>query len=571
MTAQSTPSQHITWYEATLPVETRKNLGHFSTPPRLAQHILHACGYTPDKQLANIRVLDPACGSGNFLLEAARRLLVFGKRTGLSPEEIAALMQRNIWGFDPDPVSCFLAKMQLRTLETEDVGGEGAIHCASTGWHIHQADGLTLPWGDEPCVDLFLANPPYLAAKNADLSAYRAALQRGQTDSYLLFLSLGLHIVRPGGWLGIVLPDPLLARTNAAAERTCLLQEFTISHLWHLANVFTAQVGAVVIIAQKLLPHSTHQVAWIREKWHSEHEVLCADTVLPSGQDCIRAQHLIPQSLFLRQPHAELRYLLSTEQDTTIERLSTYLTGASPQERRFAPLSEFLSIRRGEELGYKSPLLTHTRGDHNEQWNEGMGFPTHFPKKSTSNKRGYETYKDQAMYPVLRGGKDIRPYSIAFDHWWIAGDAIVKPLERYLAPKLLVVKSTHQLQAALDTRGHIALQTLYLLYPRVPESGLDTLYFFLALLNSQSLRRYVYVLHTAYKWVQPQIEQHVLAHLPVPLVAVEQKQQIIANARLLDLACSETGSVVEWNAEISHLYEEQERAICALYDAALLC
>ena len=175
------------------------------------------------------------------------------------------------------------------------------------------------------------------------------------------------------------------------------------------------------------------------------------------------------------------------------------------------------------------------------------------------------------MYPVLRGGKDVHPYSIAFDHWWIAGDAIVKPLERYLAPKLLVVKSTHQLQAALDTRGHIALQTLYLLYPRVPESGLDTLYFFLALLNSRLLRQYVYVLHTAYKWVQPQIEQHVLAHLPVPLVAAEQKQQIIANARLLDLACSETSPVVEWNAEILYLYEEQERAICALYDDALIC
>jgi len=169
----------------------------------------------------------------------------------------------------------------------------------------------------------------------------------------------------------------------------------------------------------------------------------------------------------------------------------------------------------------------------------------------------------------LRGGKDVRPYSISFDHWWIAGDAIVKPLERYLAPKLLVVKSTNQLQAALDTRGYIALQTLYLLYPRMPETGLDTLYFFLALLNSRLLRQYVYVLHTAYKWVQPQIEQHVLAYLPVPLVTPEQKQQIIANARLLNLACSETGSVVEWNAEISHLYEEQERAICALYDAAL--
>src|SRR5207245_7661937 len=135
---------------------------------------------------------------GNFLVEAAHRLLSFGKRSGLSGEEITTLMQRNIWGFDPDPVSCFLAEMQLRALGT---GGEGAVHYApgayplglfgfqmypcvqgerrlttcfpaplegteTTMWHIHQADGLALPWGEEPCVDLFLANLPYLAAKN---------------------------------------------------------------------------------------------------------------------------------------------------------------------------------------------------------------------------------------------------------------------------------------------------------------------------------------------------------------------------------------------------------------------
>ena len=46
-------------------------------------------------------------------------------------------------------------------------------------WHIHQGDALTLPWY-EPCVDLFLANPPYLATKNTDLSAYRSRSTMGK-------------------------------------------------------------------------------------------------------------------------------------------------------------------------------------------------------------------------------------------------------------------------------------------------------------------------------------------------------------------------------------------------------
>jgi hypothetical protein len=126
------------------------------------------------------------------------------------------------------------------------------------------------------------------------------------------------------------------------------------------------------------------------------------------------------------------------------------------------------------------------------------------------------------------------------------------------------------LQAALDTRGHIALQTLYLLHPHTRETSQDDLYFFLALLNSRLLRQYVYVLHTAYKWVQPQIEQHVLARLPIPIVTSEKKQHIIERAKLLARACSEIDPVVEWDESVQNLYEEQERAICALYASALI-
>jgi len=98
----------------------------------------------------------------------------------------------------------------------------------------------------------------------------------------------------------------------------------------------------------------------------------------------------------------------------------------------------------------------------------------------------------------------------------------------------------------------------------------DDLYFLLALLNSRLLQQYVYVLHTAYKWVQPQIEQHVLMHLPIPTVAtVTQKEQIVQRARLLMGACHELGPVVELKAQSEELYGEQEQAICVLYTNAI--
>ncbi|HLG76966.1 MAG TPA: N-6 DNA methylase, partial [Ktedonobacteraceae bacterium] len=236
------------WYEANLPAAERKTRGHFSTPPRLVEQILDACGYTPTHDLSRIRVLDPACGSGNFLVGAARRLLDAGEQHQLTATRQAALFQQNLWGLDPDPVACFLATMQLHQTFTA-LYPQQTRRCKELlrSLHIHQADSLTLPWQQCQNVDLFLANPPYLAAKNTDLSGYRTSQSQGPGDSYLLFLRLALQVVRPHGWIGLVLPDPVLARANATRERQRLLAETTIHHLWHLADVFSAYVGAVVI------------------------------------------------------------------------------------------------------------------------------------------------------------------------------------------------------------------------------------------------------------------------------------------------------------------------------------
>lgn len=564
------PEDIFSWYEANLPLKERKVRGHFSTPPLLVERILDACGYCPEYDLSQIRVLDPACGSGNFLAGVARRLVASASRLDLSRAALLSTAQRNIWGFDPDPVACFLAEMQLRTIlldesticeSTEQAMPSADAAGSLLALHIHQADGLTFPWDRYEGVDLFLANPPYLAAKNSDLSCYSFAHRRGQADSYLLFLDLALRVVRPGGWIGLVLPDPVLARTNAAQERRRLLKETTVHALWHLSGVFSAFVGAVVIVAQKSSPSSLHQICWSRERWSvgAGANLLRGD---PLGADPLLAQsaarkagslragaspastaqpRLIPQALLLQQTGAELRYLLSEVRGTLLERLHVlrYEALEADKRRNFVDLGDLVAVRRGEELGKAHPFLLITVPADGQDW-----------------------------HPVLLGGIDVRPYAIPVGHCWIERDKIVKSLERYLAPKLLVVKSTGYLQATLDLQGHIVLQTLYLLnlYPGGTE---DDLYFLLALLNSHLLREYLYVLYTAYKWVQPQIEQHVLAHLPVPVIDSPERSQIIRQAKLLMHACSERSSVVEFEEQYKAMYEEQERAICALYTHAL--
>jgi hypothetical protein len=228
------------------------------------------------------------------------------------------------------------------------------------------------------------------------------------------------------------------------------------------------------------------------------------------------------------------------------------------QKVHLRPLADFVFIKRGEEIGKEHPLLKEVPPREGDQ-------PLHY-------------------YPVLRGGIDIKPYSPPIAQCWIPRAAIRKPLERYTTPKLLLIKSMGRLQATLDLHNHVVLQTLYMLHlrPQYPTQRQETsqqhiqtqqedeLYFLLALLNSRILQEYVYILHTAYKWVQPQIEQHVLAQLPIPISTDTcAKAQIISRARLLMQACSENDAVVALQREYNELYEEQERAICMLYTAVL--
>ncbi len=581
-----TQNNLLDWYEANLPTKERKRRGHFSTPSRLVEQILDACGYTPEHNLAQIRVMDPACGSGNFVAGATQRLIAYGVQAALPEATIARLVQRNIWGFDPDPVACFLAEMQMyNACATLDKTGTDPDNISSATSHkigigqlqIHQADGLTLPWQQNGQVDLFLANPPYLAAKNNDLHIYRFAQQRGQSDSYLLFLELALQVVRPGGWLGLVLPDPVLARSNAARERKRLLAETTIHHLWHFADVFAAYVGAVVIIAQKQPPPSTHSIAWRRERWQ-QNNISNGPPAKRRSEHNIQADSsgTVSQTFLHLQTGAELRYLLSRLQGTLVERIYTYQHTMPAEDNMLIMLKDLVLIHRGEEISKESPLLNKlspaTRDKEQSNW-----------------------------YPVLRGGSEIRPYGIPTAHYWIAGEKIVKPLDYYLTPKLLVVKSTGRLQAILDLQGHIVLQTLYTLsialsiapavsntvqviadiqseehgraYEQLRKrvfSVEDELYYLHAILNSRLLQEYVYALHTAYKLVQPQIEQHVLAHLPIPgKVDVHEKEQIIQRAKHMIYTCSKSSSDIELKEQNQAYTEEQERAICRLYQTAI--
>ena len=59
------------FYSSLVDEQIRHDLGEYYTPDWLAQHLLDQAKYQGD---LHAKVLDPACGSGTFLVEAITRL-----------------------------------------------------------------------------------------------------------------------------------------------------------------------------------------------------------------------------------------------------------------------------------------------------------------------------------------------------------------------------------------------------------------------------------------------------------------------------------------------------------------
>jgi hypothetical protein len=108
-------------YQRLFPKSLRHDLGEYYTPDWLAELVLDEVGYdgNPDK-----RVLDPACGSGTFLVMAINRAKAWFSQhrfdCGYGREEFTKKIQRNIIGFDLNPLAVMAARTNF-LIATRDI------------------------------------------------------------------------------------------------------------------------------------------------------------------------------------------------------------------------------------------------------------------------------------------------------------------------------------------------------------------------------------------------------------------------------------------------------------------
>lgn len=253
-----------TIYNTYVSEKEKKEKGQYYTPHEVVNYILDEVGYKSGPEVIghNKRLIDPACGSGSFLVAAAKRLVDAYKEADEEiedPEAVLARVQDNLFGFDLNPFACYLSEVNLliQVLDLVKLAHDAGKRPMLKQFHVYNVDSLARPRGiyyyahyntllaeesDEvdhikrrepgtPYANGFafvVANPPYGAKITEEykdlLRSDWARVFYGKPDTYIFFLALAAELLAENGKLGFITPNTYLMGRNSFALREILLK-----------------------------------------------------------------------------------------------------------------------------------------------------------------------------------------------------------------------------------------------------------------------------------------------------------------------------------------------------------
>jgi len=262
----------------------RKEHGIYYTPGFIVDYIvqntlkpvLDKC--TSIEDLKKIKVLDPACGSGSFLIKALEvihdKYLEFGNRGGVFTK--LDILLNNIYGVDLDSQAVEIARlnllinaldqrMKLPNLDKNIKNGNSLI--SGTDEELKKyfgknfRDKKPFNWKEEfPEVskqggfNVIIGNPPWGAEMSKREKEYykkRYVSGKGIIDTYALFVEKSLSILSDNGKLGLVLPDIILLK-NYPQIRKLILETCQIENIYYTGTAFkSVNLDTVVLVLSK--------------------------------------------------------------------------------------------------------------------------------------------------------------------------------------------------------------------------------------------------------------------------------------------------------------------------------
>ncbi len=176
-------------------------------------------------------ILDPACGTGGFLVEIINYIkgsLLEGGENNQAIENFEEFIQHNLWGIENEfrIYKIALMNLLLNNIDYLNIENRDALEEPS----IFKKHDLSVDF--KKYFDLILLDPPIgieiRANEKQYLNLFALATNHPSQKSEILFLEKSLNFLKPNGRLAIILPDTILSNINFQYVRDYILKNTQI-------------------------------------------------------------------------------------------------------------------------------------------------------------------------------------------------------------------------------------------------------------------------------------------------------------------------------------------------------
>jgi adenine-specific DNA-methyltransferase len=272
----------------------RKSYGIYYTPKYIVDYMVKetlgkVLKKTKPKNISKIKVLDPACGSGSFLIAAYDKILehLTAQHQQISLFAEFDILKENIFGVDLDAQAIEIAQLNLLLKVLSKKARLPELeHNLNSGNSLVSGDAKKLEkyfgkeWREQKPFnfeeefkevfeqggfDAIIGNPPYvvLGSDYLSLGYFKQnyfVSRGGKVNLYKLFLERALQLLKDGGYMGFICPSNYLSSKDSEELRKLLLKNTLIEIIEYSESdrVFTEVTQALTtIIVQKQKPKKT--------------------------------------------------------------------------------------------------------------------------------------------------------------------------------------------------------------------------------------------------------------------------------------------------------------------------
>jgi len=241
-------------YHETIPEETRKALGAFYTKPRAAKLLAHL---SIDRW--DVKVLDPACGSGTILVECYHRKRKLAP--SMDPAELHRKLISQLYGIDimtfAFHMSCInLAAQHMLTPCDPNIVPRDGISAMLEAKPRGNPQIPLLAWveklskeGIPSDFDLVIMNPPFTRRERLpkrEMKRVKKLLPevKGRVGYWAYFVVAADNVLKRGGRLALVAPEGFFNWAGESVRRYLLDKGYSIEYVVKSAVEFFSEQAA---------------------------------------------------------------------------------------------------------------------------------------------------------------------------------------------------------------------------------------------------------------------------------------------------------------------------------------